>query len=264
LVGVRGVELHDVIGRNGASGGGSPDRGPESSEVRVFCFGGYRLEIDGQIMDLASLRPQARNVLQLLSLSPDHDHHRELMEDILWPGVDHSVAGHRLQVAVSSIRSILGADTIRVGRRGEHYRLCLPAGADVDVVQFEKALTEAAAASGCGDIDGRIRLREQALAVYTGDLLPEFCGTEHVESERQRLRRRAAAAAAALASDYRERGEFAKAMDVAQRSVDLDPEQEIPWLMLAELHEKAGDHVSADHVRREHSRIQAELTESAR
>jgi DNA-binding SARP family transcriptional activator len=262
---VCGVELlNDVIGRNGASGGGSPDGGPESSGVRVFCFGDYRLEINGQIMDLASLRPQARNVLQLLSLSPGHDHHRELIEDILWPGVDHSIAGHRLQVAVSSIRSILGADTVRVGRRGEHYRLCLPAGAAVDVVQFEKALTEAAAASARGDIDGRIDLREQALALYPGDLLPEFWGTEHVESERQRLRRRAAAAAAALASDYRERGEFAKAMDVAQRSVDLDPEQEIPWLMLAELHEKAGDHVSADHVRREHSRIQAELTVSAR
>jgi DNA-binding SARP family transcriptional activator len=230
--------------------------------VRVFCFADYRLEINGQIMDLAPLRPQARNVLQILSLSPGHDHHREFIEDILWPGVDHSIAGHRLQVAVSSIRTILGADTVTVGRHGEHYRLCLPVGAAVDVVQFENALTEAAATSARGDVDGRIGLRERALALYAGDLLPEFCGTEPVEAERQRLRRRAAAAAAALASDYRERGELAKAMDVAQRSVDLDPEQEIPWLMLAELHQKAGDHVSADHVRREHSRIQAALAVS--
>ncbi len=48
-------------------------------------------------------------------------------------------------------------------------------------------------------------------------------------------------------------------MDVAQRSVGLDSEPESPWLLLAELHEKAGDHISADHVRREHSRMRADL-----
>jgi hypothetical protein len=41
--------------------------------------------------------------------------------------------------------------------------------------------------------------------------------------------------------------------------VQLDPEQEIPWLILAELHDRAGDPVSADYVRREHARRQANL-----
>ena len=73
--------------------------------VAITCFGGYRITIDGQTSTLAQLRPQARWVLQILSLSPDHDQHREFLEDILWPGVDHSVACHRLQVAVSSVRT---------------------------------------------------------------------------------------------------------------------------------------------------------------
>lgn len=237
----------------------SSEPGPDSAKVRVFCFGGYRLQIGAGVIDLASLRPQARNVLQLLSLDPGRDYHREFIEDILWPGIDHSVAGHRLQVAVSSIRAVFDADTVTVRRQGEHYRLRLPDSTAVDVVEFEKALSEATAASVRGDLQGRVQLREKALALYGGDLLPEFCETEHIESERQRLRRRAAAAAAALASDYYELGDYEKAMEVAQRSLDLDAEQEAPWLMLAALHEKAGDHVSADHVLREHSRMQADL-----
>jgi DNA-binding SARP family transcriptional activator len=158
---------------------------------------------------------------------------------------------------------MFGADTVTVARRGEYYRLSLPVGATVDVVEFEHALTEAAASSARGDLASRIALREKALALYTGDLLPELCASEHIGAERQRLRRYAAAAAAALASDYRSLGDDEKAMDAAQRSVQLDPEQEIPWLMLAQLHEKAGDHVSAEYVRREHSRIQAALEVSA-
>jgi DNA-binding SARP family transcriptional activator len=238
---------------------GSSDRGPDSPPVRVFCFGGYRLQIGGETMDLASLRPQARNVLQLLSLAPGRNYHREFIEDILWPGIDHSVAGHRLQVAVSSIRTMFDADAVTVRRRGEHYGLCLPDGAVVDVVEFEKALAEAAAASARGDVQARVALREKALRLYGGDLLPEFGETEHVDSERQRLRRCAATAAAALASDYCGLDDYEKAMDVAQRSVELDSEPESPWLLLAELHEKAGDHISADHVRREHSRMRADL-----
>ena len=78
------------------------------SLVAITCFGEYRIAVDGETSTLAPLRPQARWVLQILSLSPDRDHHREFLEDILWPGVDHSVACHRLQVAVSSVRTMFG------------------------------------------------------------------------------------------------------------------------------------------------------------
>ena len=64
--------------------------------VAITCFGEYRIAIDGEVMGLGQLRPQARWVLQILSAAPGRDHHRELLEDILWPGVDHAVACHRL------------------------------------------------------------------------------------------------------------------------------------------------------------------------
>jgi DNA-binding SARP family transcriptional activator len=227
--------------------------------VRISCLGGYRLEVDGREVDVSALRPQARSVLQLLSLFPDRNHRREFLEDLLWPGVEHSVASHRLQVAISSARSLFATEAVGVSRCGDCYRLSLPANAHVDVVEFEKALTAASASSVCGDTPGRVALREKAISLYTGDLLPETGSIEYVDAERHRLRRLAAAAAAALAADYRRLGEDAKAMEVAQWSVGRDPEADTAWLMLAELHEDAGDHASAAYYRNEQCRMQAEL-----
>ena len=150
-----------------------------------------------------------------------------------------------------------------IRRSGESYRLCLSIGASVDVRDFTNALSRAAAMSARGDLQGRISAREDALALYTGELLPEITGTQHVDNERERFRRSVAAAAAALASDYRKLGDYANALGAAQRSVELDPYQEIPWLILADLHEVLGDVSSAEYVRREHARIKADLEVSA-
>jgi len=258
------------------TGKGTDDEGPHTAmaaaaevveasipPVAITCFGGYRIAINGETSTLAALRPQARWVLQILSLAPDRDHHREYLEDILWPGVEHSVACHRLQVAVSSVRTMLGQGEVVIRRCGESYRLCLPSSAAVDVRDFTNAMSRAAALSARGDLMGRISARQEALNLYTGDLLPEFSGSEHIDSERDRLRRSAAAAAAALASDYRTVGDYEQALVTAQRSVELDPYQEIPWLILADLHEKVGDVISAEYVRREHVRMRAELEVSA-
>lgn len=227
--------------------------------VAITCFGGYRVAIDGEVAALTQLRPQARWVLQILSLAPEHDHHRELLEDILWPGVDHSVACHRLQVAVSSVRSMFSEAHLVVRRRGESYRLCLPDRATVDVCDFEEALSRAATLSARGDLRGRASARQEALNLYTGDLMPEISGSPHIDAERERLHRAAAAAAAALASDYRTLGEYEQALVTAQRSVQLDRYQDTAWAVLADLHETLGDLSSAEYVRREHARIRADL-----
>ncbi|WP_396935883.1 BTAD domain-containing putative transcriptional regulator [Mycolicibacterium sp.] len=227
--------------------------------VAITCFGGYRIAIDGEGAELSTLRPQARSVLQILSMAPGRDHHRETLEDILWPGVDHSVACHRLQVAVSSVRTMFGDTGMSIRRSGESYRLCLPERATVDVRDFTDALARAAAASARGDLRGRVAARQEALNLYTGDLLPEITGQSTIDSERERLRLAAAGAAAGLASDYRTLGEFEQALIVAQRSVQLDPYQDSAWLVLADLHETLGDESSAEYVRREHARMQADL-----
>jgi DNA-binding SARP family transcriptional activator len=255
-----GIPLPAGASRRGADVVGVADDRPC---VAIMCFGGYQITIDGQPSSLAALRPQARWVLQILSLCPDKDHHREFLEDILWPGVDHSVACHRLQVAVSSVRSNFTGGEVAIRRRAESYRLCLSASAAVDVCDFTAAQSRADTLSARGDVDGRIRARQEALDLYRGELLPEITGSAHIEAERDRLRRGAAATAAALASDYRALGDYERALITAQRSVQLEPFQEIAWLVLADLHEKVGDTTSAEHVRREHARMRAAVESSA-
>lgn len=229
------------------------------AEVGITCFGSFQLLVDGRPLDLAMLRPQARNVLQLLSLAPNHDHRCEFLEDVLWPGVAHSVATHRLQVAISSVRNAIDGHGISIERTGDKYRMSLPANAEVDVTEFDNLLSRASVSAAQGDIEGRIAAREQLLSLYTDDLLADFPSTDHVDAERRRYRRSAAAAAAALASDYHRLGESDLAMKVARRSVDLNPEDETSWLIIADLHDAAGDHVGAEHVRRERAQMQAEL-----
>ena len=137
--------------------------------------------------------------------------------------------------------------------------MSLPANAHVDVVEFDDLLSSASVSAAQGDTDGRIAARKHVLDLYTNDLLTDFPPTDHVDAERSRYRRSAAAAAAALASDYQALGESDLAMKAARRSVELNPEDETSWLIIADLHDAVGDHVAAEHIRREHAQIQAEL-----
>lgn len=236
----------------------------DTPPAAITCLGDFRVELRGLPVDLTQLRPQARAVLQVLSLSPESDHHREFLEELLWPGVDHAVACHRLQVAVSSVRSVLG-DELTIRRRGEGYRLVLPPGGRVDVGEFDAALVRASVASARGDTRGRMAARQEALDLYHGDLLPDLVmpeRPEHIDNQRGSLRRKAAAAAAAMASDYRTMGDYVRALANCRRSVELDPYPELPWLILADLYEKVGDVTSAEHARREHARMLTDLEAS--
>ena len=253
-----------------AIGGGSPLPLPTEAHhtVGIRCFGGFAIEVDTVPVDLGPLRPRARALLRLLALTPDQDTHRERLVDALWPGVDLSVGTRRLQVAVSSVRQLLeqsglpGSDL--VCRHGDAYRLALPPGGSVDVRTFERGLREAAARAARGDVVGSVSARESALALYTGELLPEDGPAEYVVDDRERLRLAAASAAAALAQDNRELGRARQALEAARLSVQLDRFQDLAWTLLVELHEAAGDSSAAARARFEHARVQADLDVIAR
>jgi len=236
--------------------------GPPSRQVRIGVFGGFRLSVDGELVELAGLRPRARTLLRLLVTSYDAAIHRERLVDALWPGADLTGGLRRLQVAVSSVRHALD-DVGLVGqaaleRRGDTYRLSV-AGAEVDLVDHHDALLAAAAARSTGDVAGAVTAGSRALDTYAGDLLPEDGPAEWVVPERDRLRMATAAAAEDLAHGYRTLGRLVDAVAAARRAVALEPFHDPAWRLIAELHEASGDAGAAAHARREYARLVAEL-----
>ena len=156
--------------------------------VDLRCFGGLQLTVNGVQVDLSPLRPRSRTLLRMLALSVEQDVHRERLVDQLWPDTEVGVATRRLQVAVSSTRQFLEQSGMPEGfgvvRRGDAYRLTLPAGSHVDVRDFDATLHAAAAAS---TVEQALTLRQRAIGLYRGELLPEEGPAEFVVGHRDRL-----------------------------------------------------------------------------
>jgi DNA-binding SARP family transcriptional activator len=233
---------------------------PARPAAQVRCFGGFRIEVDGEPVDLHELRPRALAVLRLLAYEHGADVHRERLIDSLWPDATLDAGTRRLQVAVSSIRQVLQragvAELDGVRRTADSYRLTLT-DATVDIAEFERLLAAAGHERQC--TSRRIELRTRALGLYTGDLFPEEGTAEHIVSERERLRLAAAEAAGNLAQDHATAGDLAEAVAVARRSLELDRYRDSAWRLLADCLSARGDETAATHARLQHSRVRAAL-----
>jgi DNA-binding SARP family transcriptional activator len=218
--------------------------------ARLSTLGGFRLEIDGQVVQWPPLRPRARALLLLLAINSGKDMHRERLIDALWPDAPADAGTHRLQVAASNVRQCLngvGLGDQAVQRNGEAYRLVLPE-VSIDLTEFETQLRRARRSGTLADWSG-------ALDLYVGELLPEVGAAEWVLAEREHYRLAAADAAVQVAG----LAEDAHALRAAHRAVELDPLRDSSWLLLADLQAEQGDPTAAAATRREHARICAQL-----
>ena len=271
----RAVEVADaVVARGSSAAAAEPaDAGTAAVDrpafdhrpppMNIHCFGPFRLEIDGAPVDLTRLRPRARAVLRMLAMAGGREIHQERLVDAFWPDADVPVGVRRLQVALSSVRQVLephgppGRDWLP--RRDNSYRLAFLPGGRLDLQTFTDQLALARAAPGPHDVGARIRARTRALELYSGELLPEDATAEHVVLERDRYRLDAAGAAAALGTDLRAAGRLEEAQAAAERSIQLEPFQDVAWLLSAALHDDVGDPTAALRVRLQHARVVAEL-----
>ena len=146
--------------------------------VSIRCFGGFSIVIKGRPVDLTAIKPRARAVLRLLAVHTGNPVHREVLQTAFWPDADLETGARNLHVAVSSLRSWLEPGVGRGGssfllREGDAYRLALQADAEVDLLQFSKALASARVARLRGEGEAAIGGFRQALDLYAGEVLPE-------------------------------------------------------------------------------------------
>ena len=240
-----------------------PVHAPSPSPLTLRLLGRTEIAIDGVAVDLSAVRPRARSTLRLLALRAGDAVHRDVLAASLWPDVDEEAALRSLQVAISSLRSVLGGRgrgrPTLLARSGESYCLQLPPDSRSDVRDFEARLAQARARRHDGDPGGEREALVAALGHYGGDLLPEEGPAEWVVAERDRLRLAAAGAWCALGRRLGDDGEFAEGVDAVRASLRLDAYSDDAWRLLVDLHTRAGNPAAAQAAALEHGQVLAEL-----
>lgn len=107
-----------------------------------------------------------------------------LMED-LWPAQAHAPAPNTLQSKVSMLRRALGDPAALHGDDAGYTLMVDPQ--DVDAVQVLRLAEQAAALRATADPAGALRVCEQGLALFRGDVLPGAADATWAQPQRVRL-----------------------------------------------------------------------------
>lgn len=152
--------IDDTDRAEAAEAGGAPAL---RSADRIIMLGTFSVLLDGHAVDHSHWRRRsAASLVKALALAPERRLHREQVIEMLWPELAPAGAAPRLHKAAHFARRALGPDA--VGWMGDTLCLLPSHEVEVDVVRFESA-ARAALQTGVGVDD--------ALALYTGELLPE-------------------------------------------------------------------------------------------
>ena len=214
--------------------------------VAVRCFVTFELDVRGTPVNLDGLRAQARRVLRVLAVHFGQPIHEARLSAVLWPDTGLKPAKHRLQVAISSLRSFLRGllpDDPHVGivRHGSAYLLRLPDGATVDVVAFGAAIRQWRQRQRLRDVGHVRELGNEVLDLYRGELLAEEGAAEWVLAKREALRGEAMGVAVTLARLELDAGDPAAAAAVCERALAIDDLDHRLWTVLSEARTRVGD-----------------------
>jgi DNA-binding SARP family transcriptional activator len=200
-----------------------------ADELRISVLGGFRTEIAGRpVADDAWRRSGAAALVKLLAVTPGHRMHRERLIDMLWPGLDPAAGTTRLTKALHFARRALTVGHIRL--RDD----LLSLEADelwVDADAFADAASR-------GDIDG-------ALALYTGELLPENRFDQWAEARRDQVRAEVVRLLLDQGIDRQSRGDRRGATASFERLVGIDPVHEEAHARLIRLAASEGQRQTA-------------------
>ncbi len=211
---------------------------PAATRVRIRVLGGLEVApvLLQDVPDRLANQPKRVALLAYLALShPGAGHRRDHLLGVFWPDADAARGRNALSQLLHQLRRLLGPDALsRDG--GETIRLDLSV-VDVDAARFVDAVSA--------------QRDQEALALYTGDLLPGFFISgapefeQWLETTRARLRGLARASAGRLVQQHVAAGRLSDAEAVAARLVDLDPLDEQAVRTYMACAERAGHRADA-------------------
>ena len=204
----------------------APRQPRDSRTLRIFTLGRFSLAVGQHGLAIETWRRrQALTLLKYLVAFQGRPVRRERLCDCLWPEADEAQAWGRLKVTLSFLRRQLRAagmpkdivetvDKSYVLRRDSVW---------VDAVEFEKLVSEAAAAARKGRTEEALLLFEDAQRLYRGDYLEEDLYADWCAEERQRLREIYLEMLAGMADCYAACGRLAEAAQVCHTALCCDP-----------------------------------------
>ncbi|MFC8720594.1 BTAD domain-containing putative transcriptional regulator, partial [Kitasatospora sp. NPDC057198] len=199
--------------------------------LRLYLFEGFRAERDsGPPLSERWPRPGARALVKVLAVTPGHRLHREQAMETCWPDADPSAAAGSLRVALHAARHALEPEL--APRAASSYLkadggllLLDPAAVWIDADHAEQAAEDALA-------DGRVGQLADALAQFTGELLPEDRYAHWAEPRRTRLDRLREQLLLRLAAAHLDRGRPEDAAACAEQVLATSPAEELAHRLL--------------------------------
>jgi len=211
--------------------------------MRINLFGNLRISNSGQPVTSVNTN-RIQSLLAYLILHGDIPQPRERLAFVLWPGSTESQARTNLRQLLHHLKRALPAECNSLVTDHYSVRWRQDASSEIDVVDFQAAIADAASARMLNDRPREIRSLTAAAQLYEDDLLPALYD-DWLAPFRGEYRQRVCETLRRLATLFEEQAEFANAIRFAERLVALDPLGEADHQLLMRLHTANHDRASA-------------------
>jgi predicted ATPase/DNA-binding SARP family transcriptional activator/DNA-binding CsgD family transcriptional regulator/transcriptional regulator with XRE-family HTH domain len=205
--------------------------GAGSDVVRVAMLGGFRVDVGGcPVLGTWRLR-KSKTLVKLLALADGHGVHRDVLAEVLWPGMEAVVAVNNLHQVLHAARRALAPDGSPqagvVSLQDDMVILSASGGLVVDAEVF----------AGAGQRALRSRSVEDyraTLDLYAGELLPGDRDADWAVAHRERLAALYDSLRTGLARAMLESGNPAEAVALLEPLAGSRPDDEVVRRLLIE------------------------------
>jgi DNA-binding SARP family transcriptional activator len=235
-----------------------PAQAPHRLAIQVL--GAFRVSVGLRAIDEQEWTSRkARSLVKLLALAPHHHLHREHIMERLWPDMDPEHGANNLHKALYIARRILEPDLPPRGASSflhlRHDMLVLeaPGGLWIDVEAFLAAARDAH--------ERRTpQAYQEALQLYTGDLVPEDHYEDWAIGYREWLSGLRVTLLMRLAGVQEQTGNLGAALDTLQQVVASDPlHEEAQGLLMRLLVQTGRRHLALRQYQALRAALQREL-----
>jgi DNA-binding SARP family transcriptional activator len=236
----------------------------EAARVSVRTLGRFAVVRGGRVVGPEEWGSRkARDLLKMLVARRGRAVARAELAEQLWPDDDSRRVGHRLAVAVSTVRGVLDPERRHPADRyitGDAQTLAIDVHSlPVDVEDFLADARDGLAALREGRLDEAMELLESAEAAYAGDFLEEDVYEDWPTGLREQARATYMTVVRALGRSARDHGDWAGAARYMLRLLERDPYDEDANLELVDAYRAAGRQGEARRAYRSYAARMAEL-----